>query len=335
MTGKVQVGDKWVGEGERTFIVAEVGSNHDQKLAQAKQLIEATAATGADAVKFQFFSADSLYPPGSESNAVVKQFELPPEWLPDLAAYSKACGLIFFASPFFFEAVDALAEVDVAAYKVASSETTNLPLLKRIAAKGRPVLLSTGLCDLSDVHEAIEAIHSEGNTEIVLYQCTSRYPTEPQYSNLRVMDTLRTAFQVPVGLSDHTLGFVVPVAAVARGACSVEKTFTLSNSLPGPDHSYALEPSEFKKMVEAIRTTEEALGSPIKTMLPEEAEVDTRRDCIRAVRDIEAGEVISNELLTVARPAHGGIRPRYISAILGRKARVSISKGEPIAWENI
>ena len=334
MTDKVKVGDRWIGEGERTFIIAEVGSNHSRKLDQAKELIDATAETGADAVKFQLFTADVLVPGGGEVHEAVKEAEFPREWLSELAEYSKNCGLIFFASPFDHDAVDLLEAVNVPAYKVASSETTNLPLLKHMAAKGKPMLISTGMCDLADVYEAVEIVHSEGNTGITLFQCTALYPTEPRHSHLRGMDTLRSAFGLPTGLSDHTLDIVVPIAAVARGACQIEKTLTLSRDLPGPDHGYALEPHEFKKMVEAIHVTEEALGSPLKIMLPEESEV-ARRECIRAARDIAVGQELEPEHLVVERPSLGGIRPRYMDAVVGRRARVSIAKGEAISWDKI
>jgi sialic acid synthase SpsE len=189
------------------------------------------------------------------------------------------------------------------------------------------------MCDLADVHEAVEVIRSEGNTDIVLLQCTSLYPTEPRHVHLRAMDTLRAAFQLPVGFSDHTMDVVIPAAAVARGACVIEKHLTLSRQLVGPDHGYALEPPEFRRMVEGIRATEAALGTPAKTMLPEEARF-ARRESIRAARDIQAGEVLTLELLVVEHPAQG-LRPRYLSAVLGRRAAVAIAKGEGVTWEKL
>ena len=333
MKDKIQIGERWVGAGEPTCVIAEIGSNHDRKWDQAKRLIEAAAEAGADVVKFQVYTAEDLYPPGTSVYEMVKAAELPREWIPKLADYSAKCGLMFFASVFSREAVDCLAEVEVPAYKWASSETVNLPLLKYAASKKKPILLSTGMCDLADVHEAIEVIRSEGNTDIILLQCTSLYPTEPRHVHLRTMDTLRTAFQLPVGFSDHTTDIVIPAAAVARGACVIEKHLTISRQLPGPDHVYALEPPEFKKMVAGIRATEEALGSPVKTMLPEEAEV-ARRNSIRAARDIEAREVLTHDLLVIERPA-GGIRPRFLSAVIGQRLRERVAKGEAITWEKI
>ena len=333
MKDKIQIGDQWIGVGEPALVIAEIGSNHDRKWDQAKRLIEAAAEAGADVVKFQVFKAEDLYSPGTPSYEVVKAIELPWEWLPKLADYSAKYGLMFLASPFSREAIDCLAEVEVPAYKCASSETVNLPLLKYAASKQKPILLSTGMCDLADVHEAIEIIRSEGNTDIVLLQCTSLYPTEPRHVHLRAMDTLRSAFQLPVGFSDHTMDMVIPAAAIARGACVIEKHLTISRQLPGPDHGYALEPAEFKRMVDGIRATEEALGSPVKAMVPKVAEV-ARRNSIRAARDIKKGEALTQDLLTVERPAQG-IRPRFLSAVIGQRLREQVAKGEAITWDKI
>lgn len=330
MKGAFQVGDRWVGWDKRVFIIAECGSNHDQKLSQAKQLIEAAADAGADAIKFQVFAAEDLYAPDSPLYDAVKSVELPREWLPALSNYAATYGLLFFASAFSREAVDCLEAVNVPAHKCASSETVNLPLLKYMASTKKPVFLSTGMCDLADVHEAVETIRSEGNETIALLQCTALYPTEPQHVHLRAMDTLRESFQLPVGFSDHTLDIVIPVAAVARGACVIEKHLTLSRTLAGPDHSYAMELADFKRMVQAIRSTEQALGSPVKHMLAGEAKF-ARRDSLRAARDIAAGEVLTPEMVAAERPGDG-IRPRYLGAVMGQRVAVSLQKGEAITW---
>ena len=333
MKDKIQIGDRWIGVDQPTFIVAEIGSNHDRKIDQAKQHIEAAAKNGADAVKFQLYTAEDLYPKNSPVYSAVKATELPPEWLPDLARYSAQCGIMFLSSPFSYAAVEALAEVNVPAYKWASSEMVKLDLLKYAAAQGKPMLLSTGMCDLADVHEAIEVVCAEGNTDIIILQCTSLYPTPPNKVHLRAMDTLRSAFCLPVGLSDHTLEITVPVAAVARGACLIEKHLTIDRGLSGPDHNYALEPNEFKKMVKAIRDTEQALGSLSKMMLPEEAQF-ARRDSVRAACDIAAHEVIKPNMLLFDRPGDG-IRPRFMRALFGQKTKRSIAKGEAITWNSI
>ena len=331
MDGKIRIGSRWVGSDEPTYIIAEAGSNHDQKLSQAKRLIDAAAEAGADAVKFQVYTADDLYSTDAPVYAAVKATELPPEWLPELAHYSARCNLQFFASPFSRKAIDALEQVRVPAYKWASSETVKLDLLRYAAAKQKPILLSTGMCDLADLHEAVEVIRAEGNTQIVLLQCTSLYSTPPEQVHLRVMDTLSAAFRLPVGFSDHTLEFYMPVAAVARGACVIEKHLTIDRSLPGPDHSYALEPVEFAQMVQAIRTVERALGSSEKIMLSDEGRY-ARRESLRAARDIAQGETLSSEMLVAQRPGDG-LRPRFLKAIVGQKTRVPLAKGEPVRWE--
>ena len=240
---------------------------------------------------------------------------------------------MFFASAFSNESIDLLAEMDMPAYKLASSETVKLDLVKYAASKKKPMLISTGMCDLADIFEAVQVAVSEGNTDLILMQCTSLYPTEAKDVHLRAMDTIRSAFGYPVGLSDHTLDIIVPVAAVARGACIIEKHMTLDRNLSGPDHSYALEPMEFKRMVDAIRMTEAALGMSEKTTLPDEGKY-ARRDSLRAARDIEAGETITPNMIVSERPGDG-IRPRYISAVTGSRAKKSIVKGEAFNWDGI
>jgi N,N'-diacetyllegionaminate synthase len=333
MKDKVLIGNRWVGLDEPTFVIAEIGSNHNRNLELAKRHIEAAAQAGADAVKFQLYKASDLYAMDSSVYEMVKATELPPDWLFELKDFSNKQGLLFFASAFSEETIDLLAEVDIPAYKCASSETVKLDLLKYMASKKKPVLISTGMCDLADIFEAIQVVCSEDNTDIILMQCTSLYPTEPTHVHLRTMDTMRAAFQCPVGFSDHTLDIIIPVAAVARGASVVEKHMTLDRNLPGPDHSYALEPIEFKRMVDAIRATEQALGTSVKTMLPEEGKY-ARRDSLRAARDIEAGETLTSPIMNSQRPGDG-IRPRYISAVSGCKTKNRIRKGEAINWDCI
>lgn len=331
MRKAVTIGSRAIGAGSPVLIIAEAGSNHDQRWEQALQLIEAAAAAGADAVKFQLYVTGDLYPPESPMYAAVKATELPRAWVPKLSDMAARRGLMFLASPFNQEAVDCLEAVGVPAYKMASSEIVNLPLLKHVAAKRKPMLLSTGMCDLADVHEALEVIRSEGNEEVILLQCTSLYPTPPEQVHLRALHTLQAAFHVPVGFSDHTSDLVIPAAAVALGACVIEKHLTINRHLPGPDHHYALDPGEFKRMVEGIRATEASLGLPVKRMLPEEAKA-ARRLSIRAARDITPGETLTDELIVLERPAQG-IRPRLLGAILGRRARTPITKGAAITWD--
>lgn len=333
MMKRIQIGDRWIGADEPALVIAEIGSNHDQDQDQARLLIETAVEAGAEAVKFQLYRAADLYPAGTPVFETLKKTELPGEWLSMLMEHSRNLGVMFFASPFSREAVDLLDDIDVPAFKWASSETVNLGLLKYAASRQKPILLSTGMCNISDINEALQITEAAGNSDIVLLQCTSLYPTAPEDVHLRAIGTLGAAFQLPVGFSDHTMDTVIPAAAVACGACVVEKHLTLDRSLSGPDHGYALEPEEFRSMVDGIRRVEAALGSPEKNFLPGEMEL-ARRASIRAARDIKAGETLTEEALVLERPAQG-ISPRFLEVVLGQKARVSVSKGDAITWDTI
>lgn len=333
MTGKIKIGHKLVGEGEPAFVIAEVGSNHNGRLDQARKLIDVASDSGVDAVKFQLFKAENLYSKNDSMFAMMKANELPQEWVAELAEYTKSKDLFFIASPFDKESIDYLYEVGVLAYKWASSETVNLRLLMYAASKKKPMLISTGMCDLADVYEAVEVIYATGNQEIILLHCASLYPAKAHHVNLRMMDTMRDAFHLPVGLSDHTLGFVITVAAVARGACVIEKHFTLSRKLKGPDHSYSLEPDELTQMVRAMRDVEQSLGSGFKRMLAEEKEL-ARRDSLIAKSYIPKGTRLTKDMIVIKRPALG-IKPRFLEAVIGEKTKKDIKKDEPISWEMI
>ena len=333
MKKEVKIGDRLIGAGAPTFIIAEVGSNHDKNLRQAKELIDIASESQADAVKFQLFKADMFYSPDEPMFSIMKENELPREWVKELYEYASDKGLIFLASPFDKEAVDILQEVGSQAFKIASSETVNLFFLRYVAAKKKPLIISTGMCNLADIHEAVEIVYATGNEEIILLHTSSLYPTEAQYVNLLAMDTLSNAFHLPVGYSDHTLGSLMPAVAVARGACVIEKHFTLSRSLKGPDHAHALEPDEFKQMVSAIKEVEQSLGSPAVKMLPEEKK-SARRNSIIAKQDIPKGVVIAEDMLLIERPALG-IEPRFIRAVAGQKAKKSIKRNEAITWDMI
>jgi len=332
-----------VGRGEPVFVVADAGSNHNRDLAQAKLLVDVAAEAGVDAVKFQSYSADTLYSrltpcfPGETEPPfeVVSRFELPREWQAELASYAASRGLIFLSTPFDYSAVDELDAIGVPAFKWASSEITDLPLLKYAAAKGKPILLSTGMATLADVQEAVDAIRSTGNNAIVLLHCVSLYPTPIDQVNLRMMDTLREAFHLPVGFSDHTLGLTASIAAVARGACVIEKHFTLDRRLEGPDHKFALEPHELKSLVKAIREVEACLGRPEKRPTPgEEAKLLLSRRSVIAAVDIPKGTTITREMLIIKRPGYG-IPPKFVDVVVGRQARVDIPADTPITWDMI
>ncbi len=333
MKEKINVGGRWVGNGEPSLIIAEIGSNHDGKLDQARELIDVASESGADVVKFQVYRTENLYSEDDPLFAMMKASELPREWIGELAEYTKNKNLTFLASVFDEESVDLLDNIGVPAYKWASSETVNLPLLRYAACKKKPMLVSTGMCDLADIHDAIEVIYSCGNPDVILLHCAALYPPRPQQVNLRAMDTLREAFQLPVGFSDHTLGIEIPIAAVARGACVIEKHFTLSRKFKGPDHSYALEPDELKRMVHAIREIEQSLGSPLKQILREEKETG-RRVSIFAKVNIPTSTKITKEMVVIKRPGLG-IKPKFLGVVIGSEAKKNIEKGEAITWNMI
>lgn len=343
----VSIGGRLVGPGHPCFIIAEPGSNHNGSFDMGIKLIDAAADAGADAVKFQTFRAEEHYSrqtpqfsylrevaPAVSTFDLIKQNELPRAWHAPLKAHAEERGLIFMSTPSDRAAVDELTdEHNIPAIKIASFEAVDLPFIEYCALKGRPMIVSTGMCNLGDIEDILRTLQKVGNNQLILLHCVSLYPTKPDQANLRAMQTIATAFGVPVGLSDHTMGIEIPLAAVALGACVVEKHYTLDRRLKGPDHPFALEPHELKAMVQGIRKVEAALGSPTKQMLPEEEEMARlgRRSIVARVR-IPQGAVLTPEMLTTKRPGYG-IRPKFLSLIIGRQARQTMEEDEVITWD--
>ena len=347
MTGpRVKVGERWIGGGEPCFVIAEAGANHNRDLAMGKELIDVAAEARADAVKFQTYSAETLYskktPRFSYLEGVsdqdtwdlIKGIELPREWQGELAAHAARRGIVFLSTPFDHQAVDELAALGVPAYKIASFEIVDLPLIGHAASKGRPIILSTGLASYEDIADAIAACAGAGNRDVMLLQCASLYPAPPARMNLRAMATMRRAFAVPVGLSDHSLGIHVASAAVALGASIVEKHFTLDRRLPGPDHPFAVEPGELRALVTHIREVEAALGDGLKLgPAPEEAEMHLKaRRSLIAARPIPRGTRIERSMIAIKRPG-SGIRPKFVDLVVGRVASVDIEEDAVLTWE--
>src|SRR5213593_3549543 len=269
----VQIGSRRVGEGHPCFIIAEAGSNHDQKLSWAKKLIEIAATASADAVKFQTFVPEKIYVKhagfadylGNRKSIqeIFKDIVMSRDWIPKLAEYCRKKGILFMSSVFDEESAD-LVDPFVQVHKIASYESTHLPLIKHVAKKGKPIVLSTGMATLREIREALVAIASTGNKNVILMHCVATYPAPIEATNLRSIDLLRKEFGVPVGLSDHSREAMVnPVAMVARGGHIIEKHFTIKSSLAGPDHKFAIEPHELEEMVTSIRKAETALGNPV------------------------------------------------------------------------
>jgi sialic acid synthase SpsE len=337
------VGDRRIGPGGSCFIIAEIGSNHDGSLNTALEHIEAAADCGADAVKFQLFRAigHTARKKLDESGNLVDQpifsfvegITLPDEWLPELMAESEKRGLEFLCSAFGEEEVDRLEEIGIKAHKVASGDLTHMPLLRYIASKGKPVILSTGMAYLGEVAEAVEALGAKGEIPLALLHCVSTYPSNYQDANLRAMVTLQKAFDFPAGLSDHSPGHTLPLGAVALGASVIEKHVTFDRGLSGPDHSYALLFDEFKQMVAEIRNLEAAMGDGLKR--PAEAEVPERlwaRRGLFAAVEIKKGEEITVEKIKIVRHAFG-LHPRELDRIVGRTARTDIPEDGVITWD--
>jgi len=348
MMKKIKIENRTIGDDESTFIIAEAGVNHNGNLKIAKKMIEAGARAGADAVKFQTFVTEdeiSKYAPLAEYQKtavkeqsqleMVKKLELAKEDFRELYDYAGQQGITFLSTPFDMKSVDLLEELGVAAFKIGSGELTNLPLLKYIAKRGKPMIVSTGMSTLEEVGEAVNTIRKDQNDQIVLLHCTSNYPTQIEDCNLRAMCTLKDVFNVPVGYSDHTLGTWIPIVAVAMGACIIEKHFTLDRNMLGPDQKMSLEPPALKRMIRRIRLAEKALGSPEKR--PAESELDTMkiaRKSIVAKIEIPAGFIISKDMLTTKRPGTG-IPPKYLDKIIGKRARTKIREDEVITWDQI
>ena len=348
MNTKIKIGNKLIGEDEPCFVIAEAGVNHNGSVELAEKLIDTAKDAGADAVKFQTFKAGNVvtktaekaeYQKGTTKKGsqydMIKELELTEKDFKKLAEYAKKTGILFLSSPFDRESVDLLDEIGVSAYKVASGEITNFPLLKYIVEKDNPIILSTGMATLGEIEDAVRVIEKAGVGDIVLLHCVTSYPAKVEDINLRVIETLKHAFKLPVGFSDHTLGITVPIAAVSIGAVVIEKHFTLDKNLPGPDHKASLEPDELKEMVAAIRDVEKALGDGIKqpTETEEEIKKVARRSVVAKV-DIPEGAIIKEDMLDVKRPGTG-IEPKYWQYISGMRAKKDINKDEIITWKTI
>jgi len=340
---KIKIGKRWIGDEYPCFIVAEAGANHDRKLSQAKKLIDIAKKAGADAVKFQIYSAETLYSqktkalPGEKKKPfdVIKKIEMPREWIYKLARYSKKQGLIFLSSPFDKKAIDQLSPF-VPAFKWGSPELIERPLLEYTAKKGKPLIISTGFYNQEEVSEAVKWVYRTGNKKIILLHCTGLYPTFSGEVNLKAISALKKKFQIPIGLSDHTLSTIIPAAAVALGANVIEKHFTLSRRLKGPDHAFALEPGELKEMVNNIRNVEESLGSGIKKPVEREIKKEKliRRGII-TIKEIKKGEKITPENIAIKRIGQGAILPKYYKNILGKKLFRNVKTDQKITWKMI
>ena len=345
----INIGGRKVGPGEPCFIIAEAGVNHNGDVELAKRLVDVAADAGADAVKFQTFKAERLVTASAPkatyqldtTDAAESQFEmirsleLSPEAHRELRKRCEHRGMIFMSTPFDQESADFLDGLGVPAFKIGSGEVTNLPLLEHIAHKGKPVILSTGMSDLSEVQRAVNTIKGTGNQELIVLHCVSNYPADPADVNLRAMATMENALGTPVGYSDHTLGIEIPIAAAALGACVIEKHFTIDRTLSGPDHRASLEPPELAAMVKGIRTVESALGSGVKEAVASETNTrEVARRSLVANQDLAPGTILTREMLIALRPGTG-IPPAELERVVGRRVGRAVSSGHLLSWQDL
>jgi len=327
----------------KTYIIAELSANHNNDFELAVKTIEAIAKAGADAVKVQTYKPESLtvdldsgfFAPrkkglwaGYTPWKLFTEAAMPYEWQPKLKKVTNDLGLEFFSSPFDIEGVDFLETLNVPKYKIASFEITDIPLIEYTASKGKPMIISTGVAEIDDIQLALDTCHKVGNTDITLLKCTSQYPATIEEANLRTMIDMKERFRVKIGLSDHTMGSLVPTVAVTLGAEVVEKHFILDRSLGGPDSAFSMEPDEFKEMVTAIRNVETILG---KVTYEVSEDDKNRRRSLFVVEDIKKGEIITKENVRSIRPGFG-LHPKFLGNALGKATIKNLSKGTPLSF---
>jgi pseudaminic acid synthase len=347
MNATIEIGGRVIGPGEPVYVVAELSANHHRDYGQAVRLIQTARAVGADAVKLQTYTPDTLTLDSDREffhigagtvwgdrtlHGLYAEAYTPWEWQPRLKRVAEGLGLHLFSSPFDPSAVEFLEGFGVPAYKVASFELVDLPLIRRIAETGKPVILSIGMATIEEVEDAVQTVRATGNRQLALLQCASAYPAPPEAMNLRTLPDLAERFGVPVGLSDHSLQIAVPVSAVALGAVIVEKHLTLSRALGGPDAAFSLEPAEFKSMVEAVRTASRALGTVTYGPTAQEEPNLVFRRSLFAVADIAADDVFTRDNVRSIRPGHG-LAPKHLDRVLGRRAARAIPRGTPLSWD--
>ncbi len=343
------IGQRSIGPGHPCYIIAELSANHGNDFDLTVQTIQAMKEAGADAVKVQTYTADTITLncdrdpfvvrggtlwDGRTLHELYEEASLPWEWQPKLQKIALDLGMDFFSSPFDATAVDFLEAMNVPVHKVASFELVDIPLLRKIASTRKPIIMSIGMATLEEVEEAMTTLRDANSGPVVMLKCTSAYPADPMEMNLRTMLDMAQRFDVPIGLSDHTMGHTVPVAAVALGACVVEKHFVLSRSQPGPDSSFSMEPQEFREMVAAIRIVEQALGKVSYEPSAKDLKMRAFRRSLFIAADLQAGEAFTEKNLRSVRPANG-LHSRHMHELIGKKAATDLKLGTPLQWEHV
>jgi N-acetylneuraminate synthase len=344
----IEIAGRRIGGESPCYIIAEMSANHGQSFDQAVKIIKAAKDAGADAVKLQTYTPDTITIDCDNQHFRIngtlwdgrllydlyRESFTPWDWQPRLKEIAREVGLELFSTPFDTSALHFLETMSVSAHKIASFENCDFGLLRGVAATGKPIIASTGMATLGEIDELVKVIRDGGGQELALLKCTSAYPAPYSEMNLRTIPHLAQAFGVPVGISDHTLGSAVPIAAVALGACIIEKHLTLSRSLPGPDNVFSLEPQEFKAMVEGVRIAEKALGCIEYGLSPAESKSRAFRRSLFVVTNVRAGEAFTEENVRSIRPGYG-LHTRHLEEVLGRTASRNIERGTPLTWEMI
>lgn len=343
----IQIGERTIGPGHPVYVIAEISANHNGSFENALRLIELAKECGADAVKLQTYTADTITLScdreefriqantqwdGKTLHSLYSEAFTPWDWQPKLKLAADALKLDLFSSPFDDTAVRFLEQMNVPAYKLASCELVDLPLIGQIAATGKPLIISTGMASVEEIEEALTHARQNGAKQIALLKCTSSYPADPSEMNLLAITQLRNRFQLPVGLSDHSCELAVPVAAVALGACIIEKHLIAKRSDGGPDSAFSLEPGEFKQMVSAVRVAEQALGEGVIGPSARETKSRVFRRSLFVTDNVKRGELFSSANVRSVRPSNG-LHTRHLPQILGRRAARDVKKGTPLTWE--
>ncbi len=344
----MKINGRQVGEGAPAYIIAEMSGNHAGSIERAKDIIYAAKECGADCIKIQTYTADTMTIDcdnpyfqitegtwkGENLYKLYQKAFTPWEWQEELSKEAKKVGIDFLSTPFDQSSVDFLEKLELPFYKVASFELVDIPLLEYIASKKKPIVMSTGMGSLEEIEEAIAAIYGQGNHDLALLKCSSAYPAKREEMNLRTIKDMQERFHVPVGLSDHSMGSFSATTAVALGASIIEKHFCLSRTIKNPDCTFSMEPHEFKQMVEEVREVEKALGK-VAYGVSKQEEYNTRfRRSLFVVKDIAAGETLTKENIRSIRPSNG-LKPKYMKDVLGKKANKPLAKGTPLSFEDI
>lgn len=344
----IQIGPFRVGAGHRPLVIAEMSGNHNQSLERALAIVEAAAKAGAQALKLQTYTADTLTLDVQDGDFLISEKDslwkgeslhklyqkayTPWEWHEPIMKKARELGMVCFSSPFDESAVDFLEKLGVPCYKIASFENIHLPLIRKVAKTGKPVIISTGMATVAELDDAVRAVREAGNDKIVLLKCTSTYPATPENTNILTIPHMRDLFHCHVGLSDHTMGVGVSVASVALGACVVEKHFTLSRADGGVDSTFSMEPTELAALVTETERAHQALGQVTYGCTEKEKKSVMFRRSLYVARDMSPGEAFTAENLRVVRPGHG-LAPKFYETVLGRKAAKALKKGTPISWD--